>query len=180
MQRRGLMWYVYRALKKAGQVVRALKICLLYGTHNYVKTYGKVYLDCRHIHFGRNVSIGANVRIFGMGEVVFENNAMIGDSTIICASNRITVGCDTMIAGQCYIVDCNHGMHMNDKMCRQPLSVGTVSIGQDVWIGCGCIVLKNSEIGDGAVIGAGTVVDGRIDEKTICYTERKYIVKLRN
>lgn len=34
----------------------------------------------------------------------------------------------------------------------------TVVIGNDVWIGCGAIIMPGVEIGDGAVVGAGSVV----------------------
>lgn len=39
-----------------------------------------------------------------------------------------------------------------------PASKGPTTIGNDVWIGHGAIVLSGVEIGDGAVVGAGAVV----------------------
>ncbi len=38
-----------------------------------------------------------------------------------------------------------------------------VTIGTDVWIGGGAIILPGKNIGDGAVIGAGAVVTGDVD-----------------
>jgi acetyltransferase-like isoleucine patch superfamily enzyme len=35
---------------------------------------------------------------------------------------------------------------------------GETSIGNDVWIGSNCIILRNVHIGDGAIIGAGAIV----------------------
>ena len=36
-----------------------------------------------------------------------------------------------------------------------------------------------SEISDGAVIGAGTVISGKVEENTICFTKREYCEKAR-
>jgi len=43
-----------------------------------------------------------------------------------------------------------------------PQTKGDVTIGNDVWIGTNSLVLSGTDIGDGAVIGAGSVVRGRI------------------
>ena len=41
---------------------------------------------------------------------------------------------------------------------RQKAIPGKIVVGQDVWFGAGVRVMKNVTIGDGCVIGAGTVV----------------------
>lgn len=41
------------------------------------------------------------------------------------------------------------------------------NIGNDVWIGCGAIILSGITIGDGAVIGAGAVVTKDVEPYTI-------------
>lgn len=40
-------------------------------------------------------------------------------------------------------------------------------------------ILAGSNIHDGAVVGAGTVVAGTVQDDIICYQERKYLQKLR-
>lgn len=44
------------------------------------------------------------------------------------------------------------------KIEGHPSSKGDVIIGNDVWLGYGCTILSGVRIGDGAVIGANTVV----------------------
>ena len=47
---------------------------------------------------------------------------------------------------------------INVKPNPDPLTKGPVIIGNDVWIGSHAIILSGIKIGDGAVIGAGSVV----------------------
>lgn len=52
----------------------------------------------------------------------------------------------------------------------QPLvnsSHGAVEIGDDAWLGTGCIVLPNIRIGRGAVVGAGSVVTKNVADFTV-------------
>lgn len=163
-----LVWTMKRLLAKAIELLRFMKLKIFYCPKGFVHVSGKVYLNNPNIKFGRNVTIYPNVHIFGLG------NVTIGDGTIICAAQDIEIGKNTMIAAQSYIIDCNHGMMGGGYMCEQPLSLHPTKIGEDVWIGCGCKILAGSEILDGAVVGAGTVISGTVEKNTICFTKQEY------
>lgn len=47
------------------------------------------------------------------------------------------------------------------------LAPDPIIIGNDVWIGCGAILMPGIKIGDGAVIGAGAVVTKDVDPYTV-------------
>lgn len=49
--------------------------------------------------------------------------------------------------------------HMDERVC----------IGCDVWIGSKCIILQGVTIGDGVIIGAGSVVTKDVPENTIVF-----------
>ena len=72
-----------------------------------------------------------------------------------------------VIAAQSYIIDCDHGTLRHDLIRCQPMVVAPVHIRRDVWIGAGAKVLKGSYISDGAVIGAQSLVKGRVDPYSI-------------
>jgi acetyltransferase-like isoleucine patch superfamily enzyme len=78
--------------------------------------------------------------------------------TMLDASESIVIGERCMIGPSCYITDHDHGIRAGDAVATQPLKAVRTSIGNDVWIGAGAIVLKGVTVGDGAVIGAGAVV----------------------
>ena len=46
-------------------------------------------------------------------------------------------------------------------------SKGGIKIGNDVWIGANCVILDGSVIPNGCVIGAGTIVRGRLEEYNV-------------
>ncbi len=52
-------------------------------------------------------------------------------------------------------------------------------IGNDVWLGHGCTIMSGSEIGDGAVVGAHSVVRGRIPPYAIVIGNPAKVVKYR-
>ena len=79
----------------------------------------------------------------------------------------VYIGNDTMIAAQTYIIDCDHGIKANELMRKQKNTVEKVYIGKDVWIGANVTVLKGSYIEDGAIIGAKSLVKGKIEKNVI-------------
>ena len=78
----------------------------------------------------------------------------------------MTIGDGTQIgpAVQIYAAD-----HPRDpEVRRSGLEFGRpVNIGRNVWVGGGAIILPGVEIGDDAVIGAGSVVTKNVPAKTI-------------
>lgn len=56
---------------------------------------------------------------------------------------------------------------------------GTTSIGHDVWIGLGAMILSGVTVGHGAVIGAGTVVSKLVPPYAVVAGNPAYIVRHR-
>ncbi|MEZ8666103.1 DapH/DapD/GlmU-related protein [Vibrio splendidus] len=87
----------------------------------------------------------------------------IGYNTIIFASEKIEIGNNCMIAPNAYIVDSDHGTDKNMPMKNQENVTAPISIGDDVWIATGAVVLKGSKIPQGCVIAANSVVKGKLE-----------------
>lgn len=90
--------------------------------------------------------------------MIFGDRVFIGRGCEFNIREKIIVGDDCLIASNCTFVDSNHGRDDTKPMNAQPLAIAPILLGRNVWLGARCVVLKGVHIGDGAVIGAGSVV----------------------
>jgi acetyltransferase-like isoleucine patch superfamily enzyme len=105
-------------------------------------------------------------------------NTFIGYSLLASAS-CIEVGNDVLISWGCNIVD--HNSHAigwaqrkqdvkdwyHDRKDWSPVVVKPVRINDKAWLGLNVIVLKGVEIGEGAVVAAGSVVTKNVPPWTV-------------
>lgn len=142
---------------------------------------GKIHIQVRNLKIGKNVTIYPGVYLWG-NDITIGDNVDIGIGTIIHSSNGIHIGDNTVIAGQCYIIDSNHGTARNELIRNQEsvAAPGGIEIGNDVWIAAQSIILKGANIADHAVIGAHSLVNSRIPEYAIAVGSPAKIIKYRN
>jgi acetyltransferase-like isoleucine patch superfamily enzyme len=116
----------------------------------HVNMFTRVKLMCDKPN--ASISIGKNTRIHG---------------SCIHAFEKIEIGENCLIAANCQIFDSNgHGTEIGHRHSNQGISK-PIKIGNNVWIGTGCIILPGTFIGSGSVIAAGSVVIGEVPEKTV-------------
>lgn len=88
------------------------------------------------------------------------NNVHINRNCYIWAgkNSRIEIGNDFVCGPGVFITSDNHGKKRNALIREQDGVEQDVIIGSDVWLGAYAIILPGVHIGDGAVVGAGSVV----------------------
>lgn len=85
----------------------------------------------------------------------------LSGTSITARSTVISLGRQVMIAPNCIIVDSDFHAHWPpEDRATEPGMEGDrpVHIGDYAWIGLNCIILKGVTIGEGAIVGAGSVV----------------------
>ena len=67
------------------------------------------------------------------------------------------------------IIAANHETKADTPIIMQPWSEKNnfVEIGNDVWLGCGVVVLPGVKIGNGAIVAAGAVVTADVQDYDI-------------
>ena len=165
---KSILLFIDRVINK---ILRTYRNYMFYAnTGCKANLVGRMTLINRNVVCGKNVTIYPDVMFFGDGRIEIGDNVDIGNGTIIYASKAgggITIGCNTVIAAQCYIIDMDHGITSGKLIHKQQNTVAPVNIGNDVWLGANVTVLKGSDIGDGAVIGAKALVKGKIGTNRI-------------
>ncbi len=128
----------YNATPAQEGELRCARLAELMGTSNGATVRAPVYVD-----YGWNVHLG---------EGVFLNfNCVLLDVA------EIRIGAKTQIGPNVQILTADHPRDPQQR--RQDLEFGRpITIGANVWIGGGAIILPGITVGDDAIIGAGAVV----------------------
>lgn len=116
---------------------------------------------------GARISDGAILAPYG-GAIVIHENSYVGPYCVLYGHGGLTIGPGTLIAAHTVIIPSNHSF---DDPALPIIQQGETSlgitIGQDVWIGCGVRILDGVTIGDGCVIGAGAVVTRSLEPHSV-------------
>lgn len=110
--------------------------------------------------------------------IVIGRNTFIG-SSLIASAARIEIGDDVLISWGCTVVDHNShaiGWSQRTQDVRNwyqgkkdwtHVKVNPVKIDNKSWVGLNVIILKGVEIGEGAIVAAGSVVVKNVPAWTI-------------
>jgi acetyltransferase-like isoleucine patch superfamily enzyme len=145
------------------------------------------------------IRIGANAQIVGElltfahgGEITIGEWSYIGKSSRLWSAKKISIGDRVLISHNVNIFDSlTHPVNPFDRHTHYmgvirngfptninfDLSEATVTVEDDVWIGCQAIILRGVTIGKGAIIAAGAVVTKDVPPWTIAAGNPARIVR---
>ena len=131
-----------------------------------VKIGSDVFIRYSIIKGNIEIANGASIfRVNLVGKIsIGEKSSLVGPFTYIQSAEKpISIGDRCAIAPQTTIITGGHDRHVEAKSFSAggKKTEGQISIGDDVWIGAGSIVVGNCEIESNVSIGAGSVLLGK-------------------
>ncbi len=149
------------------------------------KVIGRQYISIgNYSSFGKRAIVAAWKRGNNNPCISIGNNVAIGDDCFITAANQIIIGDNVLIAQKVTITDNSHGMMQSLEELkehpsqREPFSKGPVIIGDNVWIGDKVTICPNVKIGEGAIIGANSVITKDVPEHAVAAGAPARILKI--
>lgn len=119
----------------------------------------------KEFHPRKNVFLKAPGGRIQIGDKVFMNH-----NVCITSMGHIHIGDGTTIANNVVIVDHDHDFKSGNA---EKFKIENIYIGDRVWIGANCTILKGTTIGNDSVIAAGSTVRGVIPQGSLFYQKRE-------
>jgi acetyltransferase-like isoleucine patch superfamily enzyme len=118
---------------------------------------------------GTHLEPGCWITMAPEARVEIGRGSYLNRETMIAAQESVVIGDHVMFANHCFVSDADH--RFDDPELPVPWqgfeAKGPVRIGDNAWLGKGCVVTGGVEIGERAVIGANSVVTRDVPPRTI-------------
>jgi maltose O-acetyltransferase len=112
---------------------------------------------------GKNFRLGRNVTFYNPQNMSIGNDVYIAYGTWFSAGEKISIEDEVIIGPYCVFASSNHtkenGSFRYGKPVQQPIVVRKGS-----WIAAQCSVLAGSDIGEGTLLAANSVVSGKLED----------------
>lgn len=145
-----------------------------------ISPYTEISLDYGgklNIGSGFRMRDGAKIRVRKGAVCRIGRNTSINSNCIITCHESIIIGNDVQFSPNVQLYDHDHDFRTAGGLKAMKFRTAPIEIGNNVWIGCNCVILRGTQIGDNCVIAAGSIVKGNVPANTIFVQERKDIIK---
>lgn len=109
--------------------------------------------------FRKRVRVHGFFTVGNRKNVTVGKNLAINHGVYIQGHDCVKIGDDVVLSPRCIILD--SGLRVDDVnrgKARKEHIKTTTTIGNNVWVGAGAIILPGVSLGDNCVVGAGSVV----------------------
>ena len=139
------------------------------GSHSFI---------CRQVEMTGNIAIG-DACVVGSFTILSTASAAalkvgtdtyINSFTVIGAMEGVSIGDHCIFAAYIAITDATHGIDdLSIATKHAPITAKPVTIGNNVWLGSGVMVMMGSHIGDDTVVGARSLVRSDLPDRSISF-----------
>lgn len=134
------------------------------------------HYNTTHVQPLRRAKKGQGLRIsptasFANGQnIVLGERVHVGANTSIWAGpghGRIVLGDDVLLGPNIMMTAANYRFNDGAPVTDQAMDEADIVLGRDVWVGAGAVILPGVTIGEGAIIGAASVVTRDVPARAI-------------
>lgn len=147
------------------------------GEYDAAKDNCRFYLYKSVIHTIGDVTFFPGCRIVAVnGTLVVRNGTMIHAPTYIFVARRVEIGERCLLARGITIMDSDwHKLAIGDEKPKERIE--EVIIKDHCWIGQNAMILKGITIGEGAIVGANSVVTRDVEPRTMVVGNPARVIK---
>lgn len=144
------------------------------GKHNRITVDAKAVIE-----IAENVSINEYnfITLKPGASLIIGKDTYITRATISCL-DRIEIGENCLFGEGSKIFDHNH-QHTSEpfSVSKTEFNTAPVKIGNNVWTGANCVILKGVTIGDNVILGAGCVVHRDVPANSVVVANQNQSIK---
>lgn len=126
------------------------------------RTSKSIFRNDGNITFKGTANIGHGSKLCVAGDLFIGNKFEITAETAIVCAQKVIIGDNCLLSWDNLIMDTD--FHKIKELNGDIINANKeVIIGNNVWIGCRCLILKGSVIGDNNVVAANTCITGEYE-----------------
>lgn len=139
----------------------------LAGAYDVTKDNCRVHLYNSVMHTIGDVAFYPGCRIQALdGTLVVRNGTIVNAPTYIFVRRKVEIGEHCILARNVTIMDSDwHGLAIGDEKPKE--TIKEVVIKDHCWIGVNATILKGVTVGEGAMVGANSVVTKDVEPRTM-------------
>lgn len=116
----------------------------------------------------KTISLSYDIEIHNFRNLQLNDFIHIGEGVKIHCEGSVKIGRGSILGPRVKIYSANHRFRNANAIPYDSLyEIKPVVIGENVWIGAEVIIVPGASIGEGVIIGAGTVVTGTVPSYSI-------------
>jgi putative colanic acid biosynthesis acetyltransferase WcaF len=150
--------------RAARQVWNIVWLLLFRPTPRPFHGWRRLLLRCFGARVGAGAHVYAGARIWAPWNLVVGRAAAIADGAVVYNPSRIEIGESAVISQDAYLCGASHDF----ESWEFPLITEPIVVGRHAWVAARAIVQMGVTVGEGCVVGAGSVVTHDMPAWTVC------------
>lgn len=145
---------------------------------SYYKRLRKKYWAWRYFNNQKSVTVHGPLKVLRRERIILGENVTFNEGVIIDPGDGLVIGDNVVVSSNAMLLGSDLNVKNIERPSRERNHIsGTIVVGDNVWLGAGCIILKNCSIGSGSIVGAGAVVTKDIPDYSVAVGNPAKIIK---